>query len=373
MKQKKCKVGYIYNNKWQLELYNNLIYTSNEEVEVFPLELVGYYSKKALINPNAFSLERKFKFFREFSILDGLLNQLQIKYQVNKWLNYSKIDFLLIDNPDRYLERILLRRTEKHVKVIFMQHGFDPMMRLFTVQNSIKSLTGVLFRNLIFSKRLSANPFNSINSVNRARTVVYSEYIKRKLGKYMDHEKIFISRDPKLRRVKTEINLQPKTAKNSELLVFTGLFRYKNFEKYLPSFLANLEKLEFNNIYLKTKIGESEILKKHITDSKYLLKNYTILDHKINWINELNNYSRIMCSIESTVCLELISNGINRFFVYDLNFYSESLIRKSIIGDCEKVCEGLYEYDISQKVNMDVINYYLGLDLPLLKFDNVRF
>lgn len=373
MKQKKFKVGYIYNNKWQSELYNKFISNSNKANEIYALEIIGYYSKNIVLNSNAFSLSRKKFFFREFSILDGLFNYLPIKKQINIWLQSSNLDFLIIDNPDRYLERILLKSIGRDVKVIFMQHGFDPMMRLFTIQNSIKSQFGVLLRNIIFSKSISTNPFKSIKYLNEARIVVYSEYIKEELSKYLNQERIYLSRDPRLTGVKTQIYLKPKTESNSNLLVFTGLFRYKNFEKHLPSFFSNLEKLEFKNIHLKTKVGESEVLKRYITESKYLTKNYTVLHHTINWKNDLSNYSRIMCSIESTVCIELISNGINRFLVYDLIFFNESLIRKSIIEYCEKVSYELYEFNISKKGNLNTMNYYLGLNLPLLKLDNVKF
>jgi hypothetical protein len=371
--QKNLRIGFIYNNPWQRALYEKFINESNRKAKIYPIEIFGFYSKDYKATNHAlYSIVRSNSRFKQFSILDGIFNYVAIRKQIRSKIIPLNLDILILDNVDRYIERICLKFISGKTTIIFMQHGFDPMERIFRSKKSFFSCLNIFLRNLIFTKVLSFNPFHAPTLFDKSVFIVYSEYVKEKMKIYVPNGKVYISKNPSLSVDNSKIKFGSiKSTKAKNLLVFTGVFRYERFDKFLVHFFSNLEKLPFDNIILKPKIGEAKKLNFFLSNHD-LTKNYTILNFESNMKEILEQYSNIMCSIESTVCLELIVRGYKSFYVYDYEFYRHSIIKSSIKIFCHNLNDRIYKFNFSSdQAECKSLNYFLGMNLNSINLNDV--
>ena len=367
------KLLYLYSNQWQRSNYEML---SNSNVQLLALRISGFYKVKSSSNNilpknnenKEYKIERTNNFFTPFSLLDGIFNYESIIKQLNDVLKKTNPDIVVIDNHDRYVERILIKILNEKTKIIVFQHGFDPSEKLINDQKKIKYKISLFLRNLIFSKKISLNQFSLLNK-RESKFVLYSKYFKNSYNQTFRNLNIIICKDPRLNLL---LNKKKFKIKDNILTVFTGIFRYEGYEKKMKILFQFLEFSNYNKIYIKPKKGESEIIKKFISKNNFK-KNYLILDFNLKLSEIINRNGSLMCSIESTLTLEFRTIGINSFLVYDFIFYKDSLIRRFNLNFSSplKDFDEILKIELKKKY-IDKLNYYFGFNAKELNFNLIK-
>lgn len=355
---------YLYSNSWQkknFEAYAKINYSFKG------LLISGFYNHN---DSGDLCVIRKNKIFSPFSISDGILNYYSVKQQLKHVLANNNIDYIFIDNPDRYVERILISLVED-MKIICFQHGFDPSEKLLIRNNKLFHKISVFIRSLFFSKVVTFNIFRHLE-LKQSKFVLFSNYFKESYSKISNKLNVIIARDPRFYNVKKITN--KLLGIDKELIVFTGEFRYDSHKQKVSNLFNFFEKSDFAVIKIKPKKGEKQIFKDFLKSNE-LFKKYKLLNSDLDYFEVLKNSKNIMCSIESTLTLQFRVIGFKSFYTYNTTFFKNSLIKKY---NDKSDCVQLYKKDnfIISKVDTshdlkNNLNYFFGLNESHLDLNNL--
>ncbi|MDB9793367.1 hypothetical protein OAB81_00705 [Flavobacteriaceae bacterium] len=355
---------YLYSNSWQkknFEAYSKINYSFKG------LLIAGFYNHNDISD---LCIIRKNKILSPFSISDGIFNYYSIKKQFKYVLANNNIDYIFIDNPDRYVERILISLVEDK-KIICFQHGFDPSEKLLNRNNKLFHKIPIFIRSLIFSKILTFKIFKHLEE-KQSKFVLFSNYFKESYLKISNKLNVIVVRDPRFFNIKKITNKLSDIDK--ELIVFTGEFRYDSHKHKISNLFHFFEKSDFDIIKIKPKKGEEQIFKDFLKSNE-LVKKYKLLNSDLDYFEVLKNSKNIMCSIESTLTLQFRIIGFKSFYTYNTTFFKNSLIKKY---NDKSDCVQLYKKDnfIISKVDTsydskDNFNYFFGLNENLLDINNL--
>lgn len=357
----------LFSNVWQKELVDSIL---DKKYNINYIQITGFYKKEVNYNveDEIFVINRENTFFKPFSLLDGIMNKSCMKSQFLAIINkLQKIDLLIIDNPERYVELIIINNLNVNAKIICLQHGIDPSEKIL---NSFKKNKFLFFlkrkiRAFIFSKKISN--YNVIYNSQRIKFIFYSEYFKNSYMSIFKNINSLVYKNPRLSIFKSNkiVNFN-----KDSLLLFTGMFRYKEYSKYLNYLFVFLEKSSFSHITIKPKKGEETLILDYINKNN-LNKNYFLLSCDQSVSKIIKNFSNFICSIESNLTLELSELKYEKFFIYDFVFYQNSLIRKVNLKRCSKTkFSKIYNFF---PMNNFEKNYFFGYDQENLKINEKFF
>lgn len=357
------RIGYLYSNEWQKKLYSR-IFQGKEEllvpIRIYDDEHCGY------------DLKRSITCFTKFSLIDSIINYYFIYKQIKDIQKKIEIKAIIIDNPDRYIERIFLRLIQKkNIKIIVLQHGFDPLEATFERSKTLSFKLSAFVRNLIFSGKISTNCLYHIDS-NKTLFISYSEYFKTKIKKYTSSLNIRAFKDLRLSAEYLDNIVNDENFAQDDILVYTGIFRYKKFRKEFKHLINYLEDSMFINIYLKPKLGETETIEQELARNK-LTKNYILLREDLLMENLLG-FKNVLCSIESTLSL-IYSKGYlsESLYFYDIPYSEHSIIKSFMLNQTIKVNNIIYRFKPTESSNKK-LNFLFGFDLkPITKEEILKF